>query len=61
MPRVVITIGEDGDSEIKVEGGHGPSCHDLTKAFRKLGKEVESKNLPEFYEKPVNTKVTVGR
>lgn len=61
MPQVIVTIGESGDSEITVKGGSGPSCHDLTKAFKKLGREVESKNLPEFYEKPVNTKVTVGR
>lgn len=61
MPKVIVTIGETGDSEIKVEGGHGPSCHDLTKAFAKLGKQVEEKNLPEYYEKTAVTKVAVGR
>ena len=51
MASVIITIGEDGDSTIDVQGGHGPSCHDLTKAFAKLGRTVEQKNKPEFYEK----------
>lgn len=61
MAKVIVTIGEEGDSEIKVEGGQGPTCHDLTKAFKKLGRQVEEKNLPEFYQKPNVQTVRSGR
>lgn len=52
MAQVIVTIGEDGDSEITVKGGSGPSCHDLTKAFAKLGRQVEEKKLPEYFNRP---------
>ena len=61
MPQVIVTIDEKGNSEIDVKGGQGASCHDLTKAFRNLGKLVEEHNKPEFYDKNATTKVTLGR
>jgi hypothetical protein len=60
MPQIVVTIGENGDAEVDIQGGHGPGCKDLAKIFAKLGRTLEEKTKPEFYETQQTQKVTLG-
>ena len=51
--RVIITIDEEGQTEVKVEGGNGSSCKALTAGIEKaLGATTGDKKLPEYF-KPV--------
>jgi hypothetical protein len=61
MPQVVVTIGEDGEPEVDVIGGHGPGCKKLAKIFNQLGRIKEEKTKPEFFEKQQSNKVILGR
>jgi hypothetical protein len=49
--KIILTISPTGDTKIKVDGGHGKSCSDLTKAIEQaLGSTVSDRKLPEYNE-----------
>lgn len=53
MKKVIITIAEDGTSEIDlVEGFSGMSCIEKSKEIELIlgGNQVEQKQKPEMYE-----------
>ncbi len=53
---IEITIKPDGSVTTRVNGGHGHSCRDATKAIREaIGATTEDKVLPEFYEQVAET------
>lgn len=51
MTRIVVTVDEQGQTTMKVEGATGSSCLLLTGALQKaLGVTTEDRKLPEFYQ-----------
>ena len=60
---MVITIGPDGEVQIKVEGVAGDSCMDFTKWLEdELGEVTDRQFTSEYYqeEESVTTVVEVG-
>jgi len=50
--EVIVTIDEEGNSEVRAgEQVTGSHCLELTRAFRKLGKEVSHRLLPTYYKR----------
>lgn len=61
--KMIVRIGKDGKSSIRVQGAEGPECVTFTKAFEELIGEVETRELTEDYYKDgltVNTKEDVS-
>ena len=53
-----FTIDDDGKISIKVIGGDGASCLELTKAIEEaLGAVVDRKKTPDFYVQPEKRQV----
>ena len=59
---IVITIGEDGNVEITVEGVAGASCIDFTKFLEdELGDVTEREHTSEYYQEDEETvEIKVG-
>ena len=60
---IVITIGPDGEVQIKVEGVPGADCMDFTKFLEdELGDVTQREFTSEYYqaEEPVEETVKVG-
>ncbi|MEK6833175.1 MAG: DUF2997 domain-containing protein, partial [Nanoarchaeota archaeon] len=56
MEEIKITITNEGQVVIEVNGVKGAACKELTKNLEKvLGDVVESKKKTEFYEQGVTT------
>lgn len=45
-----VTITEDGEVKATVQGVAGPACEDLSRFLDQLGKVVEDKPTPDFYQ-----------
>ncbi|MBN2003761.1 MAG: DUF2997 domain-containing protein [Anaerolineae bacterium] len=58
MQQVIITISQDGQTSIEVNGIKGESCRDLTAKLRALGKLEGDDSTPEYYEEAEVTNVT---
>ena len=53
-----VTIGDDGKISIKVIGGEGPSCLELTKAIEEaLGVVTDRKKTSDFYVEKKEQKI----
>ncbi len=63
MEELEITIGTDGRIQVKVNGGKGTGCLDLTKGLEAAAGVVEERErLPEYYQDACGTEhCTVGR
>ena len=51
MKKMRIRIGNDGRTQIRVEGGEGASCLDFTKAMERALGTVEQRELTPDYDK----------
>ena len=57
---IVVTIDENGDAEIDLQGFHGRGCDAVMKGFNKaLGGEVLTDNSKPEYNKPLTKNVCV--
>lgn len=53
MKKITITIDQEGNSEIDVQGYTGSQCTEVTKAIEQaLGTVVEREKKPEFHLPP---------
>lgn len=51
--EIVVTIDQDGNAHIEVQGIEGPSCEDETRDLENaLGKSVSRRRTAEYYKKP---------
>jgi len=51
MTEIEILFAPDGSVTMRVKGGRGKSCTEVTKAIRDaIGVTVEDRKLPEYYE-----------
>ena len=51
MPEIILTIGPDGSTEVKVVGQAGPGCLEISKALEAALGDVESRACTlEYYE-----------
>lgn len=51
MKKMRIRIGNDGRTQIRVEGGAGAGCLDFTKAMERALGTVEHRELTPDYDK----------
>lgn len=58
---VHVDIDEQGNVSVDIIGGTDSSCHDVTEAFKKLGKVVKDVKKPEYYRQPNRTNIQSGR
>jgi hypothetical protein len=62
MKKVLITINEDGSTQISVQGVKGKSCKDLTKMLEQaLGGQGASRDTPEMLQRETLTVRQRGR
>jgi len=52
MIRITVDIEHDGTPVIWVEGAKGNDCYKLTESLEKLGKVIDDKKTPEYYQQP---------
>jgi hypothetical protein len=58
MKKMRIRIGNDGRTQIRVEGGEGASCLDFTKAMERALGQVEQRELcPEYDQEPEQVQI----
>ena len=59
--EIIITIGPDGDVQIKVEGVGGSDCVDFTKFLEEeLGDVTEREFTSEYYQEEEEQVIEVG-
>ena len=57
---ITVTIDENGDTEIDLQGFHGRGCDAVMKGFNKaLGGEITSNATKAEYNKPLTKNVCV--
>ena len=57
---ITVTIDENGDAEIDLQGFHGRGCDAVMKGFNKaLGGEITSNATKAEYNKPLTKNVCV--
>ena len=58
--NITVTIDENGDAEIDLQGFHGRGCDAVMKGFNKaLGGEITSNATKAEYNKPLTKNVCV--
>lgn len=53
METIKITIDDNGQLDIEVDGVKGGKCRDITKALTLLGSVTKTKDTAEAFEIPV--------
>ena len=61
MERIIVTVTEQGETQIKVEGCAGPGCKNLTKAIEQaIGVTTRDVATPEMHQQPQGNKAQIG-
>lgn len=51
MPQITVTIDQDGDTNVAVQGQPGPGCKQLTAAIeRAIGQTTKDQTTPEMQQ-----------